>query len=577
MARNGDTIGTPPADCDVNDTVACVQNAFAVPVTWKIEKSAPQPPLRESAQSTYTLTVTTNGEDVPTDVKDQLPEGMSLISAAGSGWSCSESDNLVRCRKTVPGAAAEQIAVKVLVDASLANQTVTNDASVGPRDGALTPGPNCDDKDLCASNTETVLNISGLSLTKSDPVPPLQAGQKSTCTLTFETNNAGVSIDIKDKLPAGLTLVSAGGGNWSRNPAESNSLTCNNPSAAATETISVEVMVAPDVTAETVTNYAIAGPAGQVPLPGPACPLSTTFACAVNESPIIPAAGFSISKSTPVPGLRVGQESTYTISVTTTGEEVDTEVKELLPTGLTLVKAEGDGWFCEEETNSLVLCRKTISNGSTEEILVTVSTEEGTEGDTLTNYASVGPDGRAPEPGENCAPSEQCAAREFEVKQPAGYTLVKSDALPSLRVGQQSVYRLTVTTNGENVVSDVLDQLPPGMSLVSIEGDGWDCGEAGNNLLRCRKEISAASSPEEIQVTVNVSEDTIGQELTNYASVGREGLAPEPGEACTAAPPFTACAESNGSIVGGPAGYEVSKSPPEPPLQVNRQSTYTAA
>ena len=570
VARVGGQVASPPAMCMSDDTIACAQNVFVLPYEWSIAKSAPQPSLQVGQRSTYTITVTTNGNNVPADIKDQLPEGMILYEAKGTGWLCqSNTGNLVLCAKTISSGVSEQIAVTVDVPLSLANQTVTNYASVGPRDNTLTPGPNCDDPTTCASNTETVLTTTGFSLAKSDPEPPLEPGKTSTYTLTLETDTPGVDADVKDLLPDGLTLVSASGTGWNCSAAPTNPVLCQKTGILASEEIAVTVAVEANVTATTVTNFASAGLTGSAPEPGPACPAITGAACAANKSPVNPAASHTIAKSAPVPPLQVGKQSVYTLTVTTDGQGVATEVKDTLPAGMTLVKAEGDGWFCDPGAPNSLSCLKTISSGASEQIFVTVDVADDTASQTLTNYASAGPEGRAPDPGSSCTDPNACASNTSTVLGPAGFTISKSAPVPPLRVGQQSVYTLTVGTDGEDVVADIKDQLPDGMSLVSAEGEGWMCDEVGNNLVHCQKSISSAVT-EKIYVTVDVAADVVGQNLTNYASAGGEGEAPVPGPGCS---PNPSCAESGGEV-NGPAGYQVTKSQPQPALQVNRQSTY---
>lgn len=582
VGRRGGEVSSPPAMCQSDDSVACAENVFVLPYDWTITKSSPVPPLKAGQQSVYTLTVTTNGVNVKADVKDLLPDGMVYVSAAGNGWTCPanvDQDNLVTCQKTISRGDTEEIEVTVSVPQSLANETVTNFASVGPRDETQTPGPACRNPDTCASNTETVLTSGGYTLVKSDPEPPLEAGRNSTYTLTLETEPAtqGSNVDVKDLLPAGLSLVEASGSGWTCTQTTPtpvpNPLTCNKPSVGAVETITVEVAVDANPPDEVVTNYASAGPTNVAPDPGPDCENTAGNTCASNEAPIIPAAGHSITKSAPVPPLEPGRQSVYTLTVTTDGQDVATEVKDQLPDGLTLVKAEGDGWFCDAGDTTSLLCQKTISKGASELIYVTVETATGTVGQSLTNFASTGPDGRAPEPGEGCTDPRLCAHNTSTVEAPGPYEISKSAPQPPLRVGQQSVYTLTVNTTGDNVDAEVKDQLPDGMTLVSAEGDGWDCGKPNeNNLFICRKTISSAQT-EQILVTVSVASETVGQTLVNFASLGPDGEAPKPGESCTDA---NACAESPGSTVepGGNSGYSITKSQPAPPLAVNQQSTY---
>jgi hypothetical protein len=152
-----------------------------------------------------------------------------------------------------------------------------------------------------------------------------------------------------------------------------------------------------------VTNYAAVDPAGGTnpPTPGPGCTDATS--CTENTAVVGSLPSLQISKSQPVPALEVNKRSVYTISVTTDADEFLAEVKDQLPDGLTFVSANGDGWSCAADARNLVTCSKTIASGSTELIGVEVEVTGAANDKEVTNYASVGPEGRAPQPGPQCA------------------------------------------------------------------------------------------------------------------------------------------------------------------------------
>ena len=118
-------------------------------------------------------------------------------------------------------------------------------------------------------------------------------------------------------------------------------------------------------------------------------------------------AGFGLEKSSPVPPLQVGKLSTYTLSAVTTADSVTAEVKDQLPTGMKLVNVGGNGWECNVDASNLVSCQKQISRGSTEQIPVTVTIDETLDGQNVTNYASAGTAGNAPQPGGACVPDAE--------------------------------------------------------------------------------------------------------------------------------------------------------------------------
>jgi uncharacterized repeat protein (TIGR01451 family) len=82
---------------------------------------------------TYTLTVTNNSSHpaLNLEVRDYLPNGVTLVSVTGVGWSCTSADQQVSCTlpNLAPGAVAEDIMIEVLTSA-LSVGWVNNVASV---------------------------------------------------------------------------------------------------------------------------------------------------------------------------------------------------------------------------------------------------------------------------------------------------------------------------------------------------------------------------------------------------------------------------------------------------------------
>jgi uncharacterized repeat protein (TIGR01451 family) len=124
----------------------------------------------------------------------------------------------------------------------------------------------------------------------------------------------------------------------------------------------------------------------------------------------------SVTKSAPSPALKVGVNSTYTLTVTNSGVAAATtaEVEDQLPSNLTFVSAIGTNWTCTD-VSSLITCTfagGTIPVGGTSTIAVTVSAPVAAAGASVTNYASIDPTGGSnpPTPGAGCAPASSCAS-----------------------------------------------------------------------------------------------------------------------------------------------------------------------
>jgi uncharacterized repeat protein (TIGR01451 family) len=114
--------------------------------------------LTANSTASYAITVTNKGIDTeigPVTVTDTLPSGLSYISAAGAGWSCTSAAGsggatIVTCSQNGPLAPGATMSTLVLNVAASANANYTNTATVSGKTGDDTSGNNS------ASNTYTM-------------------------------------------------------------------------------------------------------------------------------------------------------------------------------------------------------------------------------------------------------------------------------------------------------------------------------------------------------------------------------------------------------------------------------------
>lgn len=174
-----------------------------------ISKSDNPDPVVAGQTLTYTITVINAG---PSDaanlaVTDTLPAGVAFVSASGTDWSCGHSGGVVTCtRASLAVGSAPDITITVTVDAGTSGP-LSNNVSVT----SDTHDP--DTEDNSASESTAVSTSADLSITKTDSVDPVVAGNNLTYTITV--SNAGPSdaanVVVTDTLPAGVTFVSSTG------------------------------------------------------------------------------------------------------------------------------------------------------------------------------------------------------------------------------------------------------------------------------------------------------------------------------------------------------------------------------
>ncbi|HET8947707.1 MAG TPA: hypothetical protein VFQ07_12065, partial [Candidatus Polarisedimenticolia bacterium] len=292
--------------------------------------------MQGQPSANYTLTVH-NAGNLPTSgtvtVTENAPAGLTLLSMAGTGWTCpSPGNTCTRGDALAPGANYPDITVTVSV-APNAPASVTNQATVtGGGDGTLH-----------TANDPTNVNpgppVLSVTKTHNGNFSQGQTNAKYTVTISnVATMATGGNVNVIEMPPPGLTLVSMAGTGWTCGGSH-----CNRvdplPGGASYPAITVTVSVAATATSPQVNQVHVDG--------GGAPPVDVS-----DSTTIIPAGTPSLSiTKTHVGDFHQGQTgATYTLTVsnnigagTTLGP---VNVNEIPPSGLTVVSLAGTGWTC---------------------------------------------------------------------------------------------------------------------------------------------------------------------------------------------------------------------------------------
>jgi len=340
-----------------NTTSARAASIYVAGQTFTLTQNPPAPALSISKSHSgtftqgqqnvaYTVTVSNNTGTAPTSglvtVTETLPPGLTLVSMAGSGWSCSSTT----CNRSGPlaaGASYPTITVTVNV-ASTATSPQVNQVSVS---GGGSATASASDSTVITVITPTA---PALSISKSHSGNFTQGQQNAAYTVTVSntTGSAPTSglVTVTETLPPGLTLVSMAGSAWS-----CSSNTCSRSDALAAgasyPAITVTVNVTSTAASPQVNQVSVSG--------GGAATASASDSTVINV--VTPAApSLSISKSHSGTFTQGQQNAAYTVMVSNTTGTAPTSglvtVTETLPPGLTLVSMAGSGWPCSSTTCS---------------------------------------------------------------------------------------------------------------------------------------------------------------------------------------------------------------------------------
>ncbi|MEO7323292.1 MAG: hypothetical protein ABIW82_00525, partial [Dokdonella sp.] len=336
--------------------------------------------------ATYTLTATNSGTGATAGtvtVTDTLPIGLTATAISGSGWACTLSPlACTRADSLAAGASYPVITVTVDVAANAA-ASLTNTATVAGGSEANTGNDSATDP--------TTVTASQLTVTKTASPTPFLVGQAASYSIVVQnTGNATTigNITVTDNLPAGITLGSASGTNWSCTGTTALSCTFTGTLAAsASTTLTLNVVVG--VGAANGNNSATASGGGDS-----TCPLASHCSDTVTVA-VVSAADLAIIKTGPA-NATAGQNVSYTLAVTNNGPSPATSVSlaDPTPAGLGFVSASAPcagGFPC---------ALGTLANGASVNVTVTFSVPAGATG-SITNTATVTSPTLDPTPGDN--------------------------------------------------------------------------------------------------------------------------------------------------------------------------------
>ncbi len=519
---------------------------------------------------TWTLGVSNSGPDTaagPFLLTDTIPatvtasgggtgSPLTLVSAAGTGWSCTVDSGTrqVSCGRTnatdtlASGAGFPAVTVTVAIppDAA-AGATAANSGSVTGR----TFDP--DTTNNTASATGTVSTEGDLQIGKT-LTSGLVAG--STATYSVQVANlgpavslasAGQPITVTDTLPAGTTLVSATGDGWNCAPVVGATLTCGWTSTLAVNASANPLVVTVAVPANrtsAVTNTATVSPGATPDHDSRGGANTATVTGTPDQSADLGTAKVLVDKATkPVVAGTVRQ---YQLSATNYGPSDATGVvlTDTLPTGLTYTgtySADSGDWTCSLAAGQVrcVLAGSLPgpSGGDPQTRTVTISVRIPAPFDVskpLVNSVTVSSGTPDPGPMPNTATDNSLAVAQADLS-------IDKTITTAAVAGRTMAYRLQVHNQGPSDAAGptvVRDTLPDGLTYDAGDlptGTGWSCALAGDDpsTVVCTHpgvigtDDSGDNAAAPINVPVLVDEGTQGP-VVNRASVTGPLTDPDP-------------------------------------------------
>lgn len=479
----------------------------------------------------FLVTVRNAGPDTATGpftvtepFNDPAPGGISNVTAAGTGWTCSNTAP-VSCQRTsasdtlASGASFPAITVSYSVDSAVpAGTSLPNSASVT----AHTYDPNAANNTGTA--TATVNASADVRISKTISSAGFLAGAPASYQLTV--TNLGPSaaagpVTVDDPLPAGASFVSASGTGWSCDPIPAGTigatLHCSlaGPIAVGATPAAITVTVGlPASQTAAVSNTATVTASTPDPVPG-------NNSSTVNRTPTTQA-DLQISKQHLTSTFVAGGTADYRIDVHNAGESdsAGVQVSDPLPSGLSYASfASADpNWTCSASAGT-VHCDylAPLPAGTTSSFTITVNLAPSFTGPAV-NTATVSASTTDPVPANNSSTDNSA------VSEVADLSIAKTHS-GSAVAGNPLGYQLAVHNGGPSDVAGpvtVTDALPAGLSYTTATGTGWSCDYDGpSRTVTCTLAagLPAGADAAPIDLATSVDPDVGPSTIVNLAGV----------------------------------------------------------
>ncbi|MGH2595871.1 MAG: DUF7507 domain-containing protein [Actinomycetota bacterium] len=477
---------------------------------------------------TYNITATNNsagatrGAANSVVVTDTIPAGFtytgcSIPTPAQGSWVCSQAAGVVTFTQTgwINGGANAVLRVTGTVNQGVSG-TITDTARVNYADGLGNPFAQ-----VTATDVDNIVASSNLSITKTDSTDPENPGQSFFYTL--RVNNAGPSnasnLVVSDTVPSQYTVTSVTSPTGSCGNV-GNVVSCtlaSMASGAPAWVITVNVTVKASTVGGTYVNTATVSATEADPAPA-----NNT----VNNNNTVRSTGdLALTKTDGVASVTVGSSTTYTITVTNNGPDIEPAgvvISDTIPAGTVGSETEADcaivaGVFRCTTTAALAV-------GASQSYQLTLTLPAGYAAATVVNTATI-----TTFPIVDTVAGNNSATDTDTVPQ-ANLSITKTDSIDPVNPGQSFTYTLTVNNAGPSTATSLVvsDTVPSQYTVTSATSPTGACGNVGN-VVTCTLASMVSGAPAWV-ITVNVTAKTTtpGGTYVNTATVSASTNDPTP-------------------------------------------------
>jgi uncharacterized repeat protein (TIGR01451 family) len=226
--------------------------------------------------------------------------------------------------------------------------------------------------------------------------------------------------------------------------------------------------------------------------------------------------------------FQTGNAGSYTLTVYNDGPSNHSgstiTVTDTLPTGITYTGYSGAGWTCSAVGQNVTCTTPdTINNGASKAVTLNITVGSGAAS-SVTNTATVSSSVTDPDLSDNSGSNITSVQKVSDLS-------IDKARVGSFIVGQNGVYRLSVTNNGPDAATgglSITDTLPAGLSYVSYTGASWSCAAVGQLVTCSRASSLGGGSSSSVDITVSVAAGA-HPSVSNTATVSGANLDLVPG------------------------------------------------
>lgn len=355
-------------NCDTGSFERVAAETTAVDLRVTIDDN-PDPVLLGGGNLTYTITVTNLGPNDASNVTltDTLPGSVNYVSDTGG---CTPAVPTVTCTvgndNATPGNinTGSSFSIDIVVTPTSLG-TISNSVTAGATEADLNSANNTNITEDTLVTTTTDLGITKVKT--NPPTEPVLVTDDITYRLTV--NNTGSDtgdITVTDTLPAGSTLVSATGTNWTCTG--TSTVTCvRTATLTAGGSSTVDIVMTPPVLGGTVTNTAYVTFNGVDP------DTSNNISSLDTDTLAVADLGVDITESNDP--AEVDADFDYLVNVTNNGPSPATNLAltVTLPAAVTLKNIGGaSGWSCSG-TTTISCTRPSLAQDTNSVLIFTVN------------------------------------------------------------------------------------------------------------------------------------------------------------------------------------------------------------